>query len=336
MNKTWNKLLAFESRDLVGRYIKEKFERELNRERTLQITSNFIQGREYFRSSENANSTVRPLLQYYGVMALSKGIILCLDVKKTESQLKSSHGLEITNWNQIIKNKDFENLKIIVRDGTFYELITVTQNINYIRSNSSAVNNKSHLIKPQKGDYLILKQLISYFPDLQNEYKSWLKEDLHFAAFNIFKTDKEKNSINIELQKKIERDVIKLLFPDQYCPDLKVKWENNKTYVSYTLEKWYPNITQRWGWGPLQIGEACIIPTLKDDIGLNLISGLYMISYVFGMMARYFPTTWIGIMRGEKGDKIYPFVHRLMDFIDEKFPIIVLDFLNSPYDFENK
>src|SRR5690606_30938329 len=143
-------------RDLVSRYIKERHNRELNRERTLQITSNFIQGREYFRSSNYANTIVRPLLQYYGIMALSKGLILTTDLTKTEAQLKGAHGLEIINWKQIIKSKEFENLEIVVRDGTFFELINATGNRNYLRVKTSVINYLTSLRIPQKGDSLFL------------------------------------------------------------------------------------------------------------------------------------------------------------------------------------
>jgi hypothetical protein len=63
---------------------------------------------------------------------------------------------------------------------------------------------------------------------------------------------------------------------------------------------------------------------------------MYIVSYVLGMMARYFPTTWISLKRVDKGDKIYPFIHRILDFIKERFPEQVLDFLNTPYDIENE
>lgn len=128
MNRIWNELLGFETRDIVERFIRKRHGRTLNASRIQQITSNFIQGREYFQSAEKADITVRPLLQYYGVMALSKGLILSLDISKTEHQLKKSHGLEITNWTQILKNKDFENMQVKICDGTFFELISVTEN----------------------------------------------------------------------------------------------------------------------------------------------------------------------------------------------------------------
>ena len=119
MNKIWNELLQYETRDLVERFVKKRHGKELNANRALQITSNFIQGRAYFESAEKASFTVRPFLQYYGVMALSKGLILSLDYSKTEAQLKSSHGLEVKNWKEIIKSKQYENLEISIGDGPF-------------------------------------------------------------------------------------------------------------------------------------------------------------------------------------------------------------------------
>ena len=66
MNKIWNELLEFETRDLVDRFIQKRYSREINANRVQQITSNFIQAREYFRSAEDSNFTVRHLqFQYY-------------------------------------------------------------------------------------------------------------------------------------------------------------------------------------------------------------------------------------------------------------------------------
>lgn len=335
MNKVWNELLEFETCDLVGRFVNKRHGRKLNTNRILQITSNFIQGREYFKSAEIASITVRPLLQYYGVMALSKGLILLLDLSKTEEQLKSSHGLDVKNWNQILKNKDFENLEISVGNGTFSELIKATENRNYLRANSSAINWASHLKAPLKGDVVSLKQLIQYFPDLSKEYNSWIEEKLYFAVVQELKTETEDNKVHIKLEGQVDQQTIDLLFPQEYCQTRSIEAVNHSTIIKYDKCDWGPNITQRWH-GAFNIGDACAIPTLPGDIGLNLLGGMYMMSYVFGMMARYYPSTWISLKRVQKGDKLYPFVHRILDFIDDKYPRQVLDFLNSPYDFENK
>jgi hypothetical protein len=334
MNKVWNELLKFETNDLVDRFVTTRHGRKLNKNRILQITSNFIQGREYFKSSEIASITVRPLLQYYGVMALSKGLILSLDLSKTEENLKSSHGLSIKNWNQILKKKEFENIEVSIGDGTFSELIKVTENKNYLRANTSEINWSSFLNPPLKGDIILLKKLIQYFPDLSEEYNSWLEEKLYFAVVQEINTNGDDNKIFIKLEGQVDIQTSDLLFPQDYCKKKTIEAGYNSTIIKYDKCNWYPNITQRWN-SVFGVGDACVIPTLPNDIGLNLLSGMYMISYVFGMMARYFPATWISLKRVEKGDKIYPFVYRILDFVDDKFPQLVLDFLNT-HDFENK
>ena len=323
-------MLEFETRDLVERFIKNRFNRTASAGKINEITSNFIQGREYFRGALSSDFTVRPLLQYYGILALSKGLILSLNPTFSETHLKASHGLEVKNWKEILKSKNFGKLEISIGEGSFSELLNATENKNYLRSNSSAVNWQSYLNKPSKGDVINLEQLIQYYPDLNTEFKSWTGLNLVYAVIESVKHNGDNKMTEIKLRGNISDDYLEILFPKVYC--LNRTFENN--IVRYESEKWGPNVTQRWH-GPFNIGESCAIPVLKDDIGLNLICGMFMISYVFGMMARYYPTTWIALRRGEKGDKIYPSVYRIMEFIDEKYPKVILDFLNAPYEFEN-
>jgi len=335
MNKIWNELLEFETRDLVERFIKNKFGGVPNARRIQQITSNFIQAREYFKSAENSSITVRPLLQYYGVMALTKGLILCLDVMQTEDQLKASHGLEIKNWKEIIKTKNFELLEITFGEGTFSELQRATDNRNYLRANSSEVNWCTPLKAPEKGEPILLKQLINYFPDLHKEYESWTNEKLNYAVIESYLTPDTK--VEVRMTGVLDQETIDKLFPAEYCLNRSIDTNSatNKTTVKYGPCRWSPNITQKWH-GPFDIGDACVIPVLKNDMGLNLLSGMYAISYVFGMMARYYPSIWVSLRRVEVGDRIYPFALRILDFVQDKFPRQVLDFLNAPYKFEAK
>tara|TARA_R110002049_G_C9175452_1_gene562569 strand:- start:10653 stop:11657 length:1005 start_codon:yes stop_codon:yes gene_type:complete len=329
MNRDWNKLLEFETRDLVEKFVFSRFGRNPNASKVQEITSNFIQGREYFKCATESDFTVKPLLQYYGVLALSKGLILALNPSLSETHLKASHGLQIKNWKQILKSKEFEKLEIEIGEGSFSELINATENRNYLRANSSAINWKSSLTKPKKGDTVCLEQLIQYFPDLNAEFKSWTGKELVYAVLT--GSEQSKDNTTIVLQGKIKDADLNLIFPEEYC--------KNRTFenqiLKYESENWGPNVTQKWE-GPFNIGDACAIPVLKNDIGLNLISGMFMISYVFGMMARYYPTAWISLRKGERGDKIYPFAYRIMEFIDNKFAKVIVDFLNAPYDFEKE
>jgi len=331
MNNThdWNQLLSFESWDLLKRFGQKKFGKELSNEKIQEIASNFAQGREYFRSAWNAHFTVRPLLQYYGVVALSRGLILALDYGIRETHFKGSHGLDVTNMKSIMASRDFENFNIKIQNGMFFDLLEATDNKNYLRANANGVNYQTQLKAPKQGDSITLEQLIQYYPDLASEFHSWLEYELIYAEFQDY-TDVN-NLIKVKLGRKISTDTLEKLFPADFCPNRTLK----DNMVSFERKDWFPNVTQKWQ-GAFDIGEACVVPVLKDDIGLNLISGMFMLSYVFGMMARYYPTTWISLMRGGEGDKVYPFIYKTLHFIDEKYPKVVLDFLHSPYEFEIK
>ena len=334
MNTEWSNLMEFESRDLVERFFVNKFNREPNNNKILQITSNFTQAREYLKNVERSNNTVRPLLQYYAVMSLSKGLILCLNNAITEEQMKSSHGLDVKNWNQVLKNKDFENLIISIGDGTFSELITATTNSNYTSINSSGIQWKTFSKIPDKGTQYTLKNITNYFIDLEKEYNVWTDEKLLYLKFISYKTiNNFRTQIAIESFNDVQN--IDLFFPDNFCSDKVVTRLENKTLIEYTKTDWKPNFTMERS-NPFNIGSTCIIQANNDGTGLNFLGNMYIISYVFGMMARYYPSSWINLINGSKGDKIYPYVCKLLDYIFSNYPKQVLAFLNSPYEFEKK
>ena len=87
MNDTWHFLREFESKDLVKRYIKKKYDFELNSTKAYEIVSAFKQGRGYFDSVKVANISVKPFLLYYGIVSLSRGLILILNKKARENNI---------------------------------------------------------------------------------------------------------------------------------------------------------------------------------------------------------------------------------------------------------
>lgn len=82
--RIWEELSVYESHDFVGKWYKIRHGRTLNAVRTREIASSFTQGREYFASAKGAATSVRPLLFYYGVLSLSRGLILLLDRTKAD------------------------------------------------------------------------------------------------------------------------------------------------------------------------------------------------------------------------------------------------------------
>jgi hypothetical protein len=328
MKNVWNELMEYQTRDLIEKYISQKYDRRVNAWQVYEIASNFIQGREYFESAEKSGETVRPLLLYYGVLALSRGLTLALSPHISESSLKPSHGLDIKNWPEVLKSRSYENINIFIGDGSFSQLINATKNANLLRANSSIVNLKAFLKTPQRGDKVVLGDLIQYFPDLSREYSVWLGKPLCYGILHNSGIDNQGDNLVIRITSEIPENSINLMFPDIYCIKREVSYSSRETKIVYENHGWYPNLTQKWD-SHFNIGEACVIPSLPNDTGYNILGSMFIVSYTLGMMARYFPTNWISLRRIEKGDKMYPFANRILSFIQEKYPVAVLDFLRD-------
>jgi len=132
----WNQISIYQSSDLVKREYKRKHQLELNTEETWEIVSCFMQAREYFSNAEAADLSVKPLLLYYGVLALSRGIILFLDPNSNEATLKAGHGLKTGKWEEILVKSPREilNLEISPENGTFAKLSSVIESMHQILS----------------------------------------------------------------------------------------------------------------------------------------------------------------------------------------------------------
>lgn len=111
---------------------------------THTIACHFAQGREYFRSASGTALLVRPLLLHYGVVALSRGLILIMSPGMKPEALSESHGLNCHQWNQRFASagiSDSVNLELTLARGTFTTLIASSHNRDrcVVRSGSSRI-----------------------------------------------------------------------------------------------------------------------------------------------------------------------------------------------------
>ncbi|WNW01348.1 YaaC family protein [Tenacibaculum sp. HL-MS23] len=329
MNDTWHFLREFESKDLVKRYIKKKYDFELNSTKAYEIVSAFKQGRGYFDSVKVANISVKPLLLYYGIVSLSRGLILILNKKARENNIKPSHGLKITNWSKIAESGKLEDIIVKSSNGTFKELITATKNKSYFRAGSNGINwHAEYLI--YEGDYEFnLKELSYSFPDLKKSTESWLGLKIPSRKLNNLKR-KEISKTEIEVQGK---ELLNIIFPDNVFRNSVITEGNLISKIIYD-GKFHPHLCQKWASSFDVIGAPYVIPPFNEYIFMNDISKMFAISFIFGTISRYYPTTWNNINSGIKNDSILPFTTNLMDFLQEKYPQIIIDFIESPFEFE--
>ena len=330
--RPWDVLRDFETRDLTSRNYQARHRRELSKAKASEITSNFIQAREYFRNASASEISVRPVLQYYGVLALSRGLILYLVPSARETSLKSAHGVETDDWQGALSNPTprFGSLRIRLINGTLYELLSATKNQTYFWVGSTAINWRAGGELPRVGSTVTFKEIASVIPDISREYDSaWPGESRPSVLLREFPEPKE--TFKWCLARGAAKDDIEAVFPGFKCPDLKagvdagglvVEWK--RTYVPLMAQD-----------GPITLvggGHVRLYaPFETEDIYLSPFAVCFSAAYVLAMLARYYPSKWTNLGRVSKGDAFYPLATRLMDWLQESFPLMVVEYLQGPY-----
>lgn len=328
MKEHWYLLREFESSDLVIEYIKNRYGYSPSKEKAYEITSSFTQGREFFESAHKSDISVMPILQYYGILALSRGLILVLNKSARENSIKPSHGLAFVGW-----DKKFADISIKITKGTFLELIDATDNVSLFRCGSSGVNWSVSYPIPNTGECISMKKLAFCYPDLADQIKVWFGDVAPIVRFSTLKTTDD--TIDLSLDSQIDNEIMKTIFPIDVFDDAKLLSVDDKHHVILKVGE-YPNITQKWVSSFQTIGDAYLCPPICKDLRLNLVSTLFATSYILCMISRYHPSAWQKVHRGISNDRILPFVIKLLDLITDRYPQIIVDFLKSSDSFKQQ
>jgi YaaC-like Protein len=76
-------------------------------------------------------------------------------------------------------------------------------------------------------------------------------------------------------------------------------------------------------------GNTYVIEPLPDGSDLSSLSLLYLIAYSMGMLARYFPSKWLSLLKSNKGDFAFPLLKAATTVVEERFPQLVLQGLEG-------
>lgn len=335
MNRTWDILLQYQSSELVKRRFKERHARTLSTTNAVSITSAVTQAREYFSSASTAAMAVRPLLLYYGILAVTRALILFSSRKKSEAALRPAHGLEINHWQQTLVTgwANVADLRITVRRGTFTELLETTNNKAYFRNNSSAVNWQITYDVPPVGTEFTFGGLCQCVPDTKLEFEAWKNAQFAYAHLNTFDPASTADLFEAGLGHHQQLDEV---FPELLCAPRTIINDGSNTTVRGS-KNFRPYFVQHFGGrsgiGAFGIGDVCIVPVLPGRQYLSTLGLFFGISFTLGMLVRYFPSIWVSLGQG-RGDAVSPIVHQLVDFIESKYPQLVVDYLLGPYGFD--
>ncbi len=336
MDDIWHKIIDYQTLDLVEDAYYARHGRKPSKTCTKEITSNFIQAQEYFINAEKASLSVRPLLLYYGVLGLSRGLILILESGLSEAAMKPGHGINTVGWQQTLSDGLIKvgNLEIKFSDGTFYSLLEATKNKSYMKHNCGGVNFAIEYTLPAKETRIKFKDLMTCFPDLSHEYNTWTKEEALSVPLGLESVVDDKESqyiIKVRKHPNVTEHKIRKIFP---VDDLDIEEQRDK----YIVKLSNPSdifLTQLFD-GAFHIGDIWLTKPITESSKLAIIPSLYCASYYLGMLSRYFPSVWMSLGRISKGDCILPLINKLLSLIRDRYPEVIFEFLKGPYNFERK
>ena len=336
---SWSRLAVYESSDLVRRLFEHQHGRSLSAEKACEIVSALAQSREYFSSADDAGLLVRPLLQYYGVLSLSRALCLLLSSNLREASLPQAHGLVSRDWGRILSNGPARAAEVcvLVANGTFLKLIEVTENMQPASvftgpypSNLQFFQRAPLPISSQHS--FSLQDVLGRVPELRDLYeRSFDKTASNYRGF-VFTIDPKaitdidlfpgKYGLPPEQQLRTE-----LRIPED-VPIQETRNHNfvaNELHLRYRLEhaQGYPSVLPRIE--PGEHGYCSIVSPFPNGIQLTRIGRLFALAYFLGTLARYHPSTWLAIMQSrQRGDLMLPLVREAMQVVQLQFPVLAL------------
>lgn len=327
-NDNWNTLAWLESQDAVANSYFNLHERKLNARRSMEITAAARQGREYFSQAALADISVRPLLSFYGVSSLSRACILLLGKHGGETSLSAAHGLQVVNWRETLDGdlvkalSSIGSLKIKTCSGLYLDLAKHTKNKICVHVNSSAVQWELSYPVPEPGSETSLEDVVARLPDLQEE----ITRSGGSVKYNHVQSctyDKQKG-LELKLVERVPCDVVTSYGALGY------NYASNGKSHDVTASPGTFNAA------PLQlvhkqIGAFGLIPDLHVAErlwgGSSQICMTFKLSYFLGMLARYYPTHWMALVNGSKGDLYRPIILQAQRVVESYYPSLISELI---------
>jgi len=341
-HEIWQQLLALESRDIVSTWFQQIHGRQLNERRSKEITASARQAREFFRNADRADNSVRPLLSFYGIASLARSLTLILRRDGGEECLTKGHGLETLDWSNQLSGElsvsltALNGLRIRTCAGLFQDLVRQTKNRMPMHVRSSAVDWRFDYDQPTVGNEITFGALTSRIPDLQKEHKVLKVEALYAEINEISYTEKEGATIKVRAADAI---TFRQSYSDAgYRIEENGDWANLKvaphTFSSYKPQFMHTYVHKHFG----TIPSLFITAPLPCQARYSQLSVTYVLAFFLGMLARYFPTHWVSLAQGNKGDALWPTLNRASSIVENTFPELVAemlaDILSNPSSFQ--
>lgn len=333
MDDAWQYISNFESYELVKDKVQKqhKLKNPISTSQAREISSSFIHSRTYAQAAQDANLTIKPLLLYYSFSSAARGLTLYLSGKR-ESSLYGSHGLSLDRLDirQHDGYCDFSACKVHVNPkGLFFAFQNATKAISHLKNNSTKpIEFQSRKISTDSSFTFL--DLLSRWPDISEKYFFWKGECNYLSISSV--TKQSNNQLKIAVSAPVSDETDFNRFNSFFSgTDFSFVGTEGRTvtYMGSDDVNNLPIFLDIENKNLLGIGDLCLLPLLPSDQGLSKPCFLFSVSFILGMIVRYYPTQWTALINGQQKDGLLPSIKAAIDRLEIEIPRLCASFLRQ-------
>ena len=196
-----------------------------------------------------------------------------------------------------------------------------------IHINSSGVDWRLDYNTPENGNEISIADLFSRIPDLQRDYAD-VSDELRYASVSELAANRKtgfRMKIRREpfLRSKAIYETLGYATADDgkyytlTCP-VEVFERASPQFIHTYLDKSFGTIPGLFIAEPFPGGAR-----------YSQLAVTYMVSFVLGMLVRYYPTHWMALVHGDRGDSLWPAMNRAQRLVEQSYPELVSEMVHD-------
>lgn len=324
----WHCVSACENPDSIRRILKSRH-RNSNVEKDFnipQIAACFSIGHRYFTEARNVALGVKPLLAFYGMLNIARGIILMRERSSRLDDLQKSHGVAFSS--QATPSLGQQQVKTDRRRGTFLTFNDLTNRYDIIMP-TSYVGVKADKAEELRNKQFSLEDLLCRLPELKYEIQLNLGLESRLLR-GTTETKTEASSsyhyYSFFCHKQLDEDkgLIERLFPELDCCECSEEQVGplHSVYRYRALgnpdgkgTKWLPCFTS--------INRQQYFVSRLNGCHLSEVAIQYLAAFLVSNIVRYSPALWEQTLCGRANTGYKPVLEKFYRLLDRKFPVLV-------------
>ena len=220
-------------------------------------------------------------------------------------------------------------LKVGTRSGLFTDFLAQTGNGTLLHRKSTKVTGHLFYGQPTCGTEIALGEVLARIPDLSADYAS-------VSAPQFAEVDKISDDLEAGLQVELIWDNAAATAEAYRTLGYSVGSNGGQQLIQCSPATFHsepPMFVNTYVQKILgSIPNLYVAVPFPRGLRLSQLGMTYVTSYVLGMLVRYYPTHWIALINGCKGDRLWPTINRAQQYIEIAYPELVAEYVEFAMD----